>query len=139
MRQSIELSPSRYLAAILTAAHAVALSVVLALVPSWAGAALAFLLVWSLGYYLLRDAWLRLPHSCIGLTLEDDGALLIRRDGVHLPGHILPGSLVAPGLTVLNVKPQGARTARSVVILSDSLDAESFRALRVWLKWGGLS
>jgi len=46
-------------------------------------------------------------------------------------------SLVTPFITVLNVLPQGARLARSVVILPDSLDAESFRQLRVWLKWGG--
>jgi toxin CptA len=48
----------------------------------------------------------------------------------------LRDSLVTPYLTVLNVLPQGARFSRSVVILPDSLDAESFRQLRVWLKWG---
>ncbi|MBI3902775.1 MAG: hypothetical protein HY306_07520 [Nitrosomonadales bacterium] len=37
---------------------------------------------------------------------------------------------------MLNVLPQGARFARSMIILPDSLDVESFRQLRVWLKWG---
>ena len=136
MRQTVEFSPSRYLAAILIAAHVIALSALLPALPPWAGVALAVLVLLSLLHYLLRDAWLRLPHSCTGLALEDEGVVLIRRDGARLPCRILPGGLVAPGLTVLNLKPHGARTARSVVILPDSLDKESFRQLRVWLKWG---
>jgi toxin CptA len=139
LHQPIEFSPSRYLAVILIAAHAIALSALLPALPLWAGAALAILLFISLLHYLLRDAWLRLPQSCAGLVLEVDGVVLIRRDGVRLPCRIMPGSLVAPGLTVLNMQQQGARTARNVVILPDSLDAESFRQLRVWLKWGELS
>jgi len=104
--------------------------------PLWSKLALAVLLLSSLLYYLRRDAWLQLPASCIGLVLEGDGAILLRRDGVRLPCEILHDSLVMPYLTVLNVLPQGARFARSVVVLPDSLEAESFRQLRVWLKWG---
>jgi toxin CptA len=45
-------------------------------------------------------------------------------------------SFVTPYLTVLNLKPEGARFAHALVILPDSLEAESFRRLRVRLKWG---
>ncbi len=136
MRQRIEFSPSRYLTLILSVAHGTAAAAPLLLLPPWAGVAIAFLLLFNLRHCLLRDAWLRLPHSCVGLVLEEEAALFIQRDGAELPCRILPGSLVGPWLTVLNVLAQGERRARSVVILPDSLDAESFRQLRVRLRWG---
>ncbi len=115
------------------------MAVPLLLLPLWAGLALAFLLFLNLHHCLLRDAWLRLPHSCAGLVLEEDGAVFIQRDGAQLPCCILSGSLVTPWLTILNVLPQNARLARNLVILPDSLDAESFRQLRVQLRWGNHS
>lgn len=136
MRRHFEIYPSRYLTAVLVAAHGVALAALLPFLPPWAGLALAAVMLISLLYYLKRDAWLRLPASCIGVVLEGDGATILRRDGVRVPCWILRDSLVTPHLTVLNLLPQGARFARSVVILPDSLDAESFRELRVRLKWG---
>lgn len=139
MRQYIKLHSSRRLTALLAAAHGAALAALLFVLPLRAGLALAAALVVSLIYYLLRDAWRRLPGSCIGLVLEDEGVVLHRRDGVQVSCVIGPGSLVTPALTVLHALPQGARLARSVVILPDSLDAESFRKLRVWLKWGNHS
>ena len=72
----------------------------------------------------------------MALTLEGDLAILTLRNGEQLTGQILRDSLVTPYLTVLNVLPQGARFLRSVIILPDSLDAESFRQLRAQLKWG---
>lgn len=139
MRQHIELSPSRYLALTLIAAHGMAMAVSLLLLPLWAGMAAALLLLVSLRQCLLCHVWLSLPHSCAGLVLEEEGAVFIRRDGAHLPCRILPGSLVSPWLTVLNAQPQNARGVLSIVILPDSLDAESFRQLRVRLRWGNYS
>jgi len=137
LQQHFEFHPSRYLTIMLVAAHGAVLALLpLAPPPLWSKLALAVLLLSSLLYYLRRDAWLQLPASCIGLVLEGNGAILLRRDGVRLPCEILHDSLVMPYLTVLNVLPQGARFARSVVVLPDSLEAESFRQLRVWLKWG---
>lgn len=136
MQQYFEFHPSRYLTAMLVAAHCAVLAVLAAILPLWAALAAGALLLFSLSYYLGRDAWLRLPSSCAGLVLDGDGVILHRRDGVKLPGKILHDSLVTPALTVLNVLPHGARFARGVVILPDSLEAESFRQLRVWLRWG---
>lgn len=120
----------------LIAAHGAVLGALLFALPLWAGLALALLLLCSLLYYLLRDAWLGLPTSCIGLIQEGEGAVLLRRDGTRLSCAILQDSLVMPYLTVLNVLPPESRFARSVVILADSMEAESFRQLRVWLRWG---
>ncbi|MDE2311416.1 MAG: hypothetical protein KGL01_11420 [Betaproteobacteria bacterium] len=138
MRRQFTLQPSHYLAAVLIAAHGVTLAVLFPLaLPLWAKAALASLLLLSLVHHLRRDAWLSAPAAGVALMLEDERAVLTTRGGEQLAVRILRDSLVTPFLTVLNVLPQGARFARSVVILPDTLDAESFRQLRVWLKWGG--
>ncbi len=136
MQPHVEFSPSRYLAAILAIAHGLALFALLAVLPAWAGAASAVLLAASLFHYLLRDAWLKLGASCVGLAIDAEDVVMSLRDGTRLPCTVLESSLVTPMLTVLNLRPHGSRAARNVVILPDSLDAESFRALRVWLKWG---
>jgi len=136
VQQHFEIHPSRYLTILLVAAHGAVLAALLPSLPLWAGQALAVLLLCSLLYYLLRDAWLLLPVSCIGLTREGEGAVLLRRDGARLSCGILHDSLVTPSLAVLNVLPRDSRFARSLVILPDSMGAESFRQLRVWLKWG---
>ncbi len=138
MPRQFEFRPSRRLAALLIAAHGAALAVLpLLALPFWAALVLALLLVLSLLHLVRRDAWLTLPSSCIGLTQEDDGRiLLLRRDGSRVPCRILRDSVVTPSLTVLNVRPEGAYLARGAVILSDRMEKEPFRRLRVWLKQG---
>lgn len=136
MQQHFEFQSSRYLVILLTGTHGSAAAILLFLeLPwGWRYVLLAAVLLSSL-YYLLRDAWLCLPSSCTGLLLGETGAVLIRRDGRHLPCQILPTSVVTPWLTVLNALPESARFKRDVILLPDSLSAESFRRLRVWLKW----
>jgi toxin CptA len=137
MQRQFKLQPSHYLAAMLIAAHGATLAALFPLAfPIWAKTALAFFVLLSLGYHLWREAWLFAPSASVALLLEGDQVVLSTRGGEQLTGQILRDSLVTPYLTVLNVLPQGARFSRSVVILPDSLDAESFRQLRVWLKWG---
>jgi hypothetical protein len=138
MQQQFKFQPSYYFAAMLVAAHGVTLAALFPLAfPIWAKTALAFFVLLSLGYHLRREAWLSAPSSTTALMLEGDQVVLTTRNGEQLSGKILRDSLVTPYLTVLNVLPRGARMARSVIILPDSLDTESFRQLRVWLKWGG--
>ena len=138
MQLQFYLQPSRYLATMLIAAHGATLAALFSLnFPIWAKTALAILVLLNLGYHLRREAWLSAPSACVALMLEGDRVVLTTRGGEQLTGQILRDSLVTPYLTVLNVLPQGARMARSVIVLPDSLDTESFRQLRVWLKWGG--
>jgi toxin CptA len=137
MRQ-FQFHPSRYFAAILVAAHITAIAALLSLVmPLWTKVAWIFPVLFSLIHHLRRDAWLSSPSAVTSLRLEQEQIMLITRSGEQVAGRILRDTLVTPCITVLNVLPHGARLARSVVILPDSLDAESFRQLRVWLKWGG--
>lgn len=138
MQRQFNFQPSFHLAAILLVAHSVAALALLALpLPSWAIAALFLLLLFSLLHYLRRDARLSAPSSGVKLVLEEESVVLTMRSGDQFTGHLLHDSLITPFLTVLNVLPQGAYLARSIIILPDSLDRESFRQLRVWLKWGG--
>ena len=137
MRRQFTLQPSRYLAAMLITAHGATLVVLFSLaLPIWAKAALASLMLFSLMHHLRRNAWLSAPSASVALMLVGDRVVLITRGGEQFAGQLLHDSVVTPLVTVLNVLLQGTHIVRSVVILPDSLDAESFRQLRVWLKWG---
>jgi len=52
-----------------------------------------------------------------------------------LVGDVAHGSFVAPWLTIIHWRPLGARFTRTLVVLPDMIDAESFRAMRVILRW----
>jgi hypothetical protein len=143
LQQHFEFQPSRFLVILLVAMHGMAVAIVLLLDLPWEWKSVlltAILASWL--YYLLRDARLRLPSSCIGLLLGDQGeggTMLLRRDGRQVPCRILPASVVTPYLTVLIILVEGARFKRTLVILPDSLNAGLFRQLRVWLKWHQLA
>ncbi len=138
MIQSVNFKTSRYVASLLIAVHLVAILALLPLaLPIWCKTALILLLALNFAYLWRRDILLNLPSSCTGLSLDKKGVEFITRNGERLPCKVLQDSVVTPDITVINVLPLGARFARTVVILPDGLDAESFRQLRVWLKWGG--
>lgn len=92
-------------------------------------------LLGSLTYYLRRDASLSLPSSCVAFRLQESHIVLTARNGQELSGQLLSGSVVTPFMTLLRISPLGARFARSVVIFPDAISAESFRELRVALRW----
>lgn len=136
MQQHYTLSPSRYLALMLDVAHGAALlALVMLTVPVWVKFTLTVLLLLNLAYQLRRTAWLIAPSAVAAFRFEDGAVLLDTRAGKQFTATLLANSLVTPYLTVLNVLPQGARLFRSVLVLPDSLDAESFRRLRVYLRW----
>jgi toxin CptA len=136
MLPRVEFSPSYRLAVLLAVVHGAALLALLAVLPVWAGALAGALLLANLAYYLLRDALIRLGISCTGLVADGEGVVMSLRNGDRVPCVIDKDSVVTPMLTVLNLRLRGQRGARSILILPDSLDAESFRELRVWLRWG---
>ncbi|MBI3221984.1 MAG: hypothetical protein HYZ46_02660 [Nitrosomonadales bacterium] len=140
MQRHYTLLPSRYLALLLSIVHGAALYAV-ALLPlpfaAWFG--LSLLLLFNLGRQLWIRAWLGAPSAIVAFSLEDDGLVLTSRSGGTLHGALLGNSVVTPCLTILNVLPGGAHRPHSVLIFPDSLDAASFRQLRVNLRWGALS
>lgn len=137
MQRQFNLQPSIYFTIVLVASHAVALAVLAPLaLPLWAKLLLASLVLTSMFYHIWHDAWLLALSSNKTLLLDGDMILLIARNGDQVTARVLTDSLVTPFLTILNVLPQGTYLARSIIILPDSLDAESFRELRIWLRWG---
>ncbi|MDO8991330.1 MAG: hypothetical protein Q7U91_17015 [Sideroxyarcus sp.] len=89
------------------------------------------------GYHLLLDARLRLGRSCVAFRLEEEGKIvLVLRNGWHLQGYVQRGSLVTPYLVILNVLLDEHRRRRNLLILPGAMSADSFRRLRVVLRWG---
>lgn len=137
MQRQFNLQPSVYLTIVLVASHSTALAVLAPLaLPIWTRTLLALLVMASLLYHLWHDAWLLARSSNKTLLLDGDVIQLVARNGDQITAQVLTDSLVTPFITILNVLPQGAYFARSVIILPDSQDTESFRQLRVWLRWG---
>ena len=136
MQRQFTLYPTRYLAITLIAMHGIALVALLLLsMPPQVLAMLGLPLFASAIFYLRRDAWLSAPTACVALLLDGDRIVLTGRNGERLVGQMLPHSLITSLLTVLNVALQDSQGGRSIIILPDSLDAESFRQIRVHLKW----
>ena len=136
MRKFFSLNPSRSFAALLLLVHGLTIAAVAMLpVPVWLRWVVAACLLCSLVYYLRRDAWLSLSTSCVALSLEGEHVVFTTRSGDELAGRLQRDSVVSPALVVVNVLPQGARFSRSVVIFPDAIAAESFRELRVALRW----
>lgn len=94
-------------------------------------AAVASLAV-TLRYHALRSA----PGALTALELRQDGSAAVQdQQGRWSDARVLGSSFVSPVLTILNVKVAGARLRRSVVVAPDTLPADDFRRLRVWLRW----
>jgi toxin CptA len=128
---------SLQLAAILAAGHCgvAALILLLDIAPAWQAAIVA-LLVASLVYELRMTALRLGANAVIALRISSDNAFSVqRRRGEWRECEVLGSTYVTAFLTVLNFRVSGARRVRSVVLMSDSMAADDFRRLRVWLRW----
>lgn len=133
----VGLRPSRLLAAVLGLAGAGA-CVVLAILPFpwWSKAAMGAFLLLCTVYHIARSALLRLPGAIVALEVSaKNGLSCLPRGGEWLQAEVLGDSYVTPWLSVLVLQLPGKRFARHAVILPDMLDADSYRRLRVWLRW----
>ncbi|SCZ86352.1 conserved hypothetical protein [Nitrosomonas mobilis] len=94
------------------------------------------LLVSSLAHTLWRHVWLQSAQSVVSLRLTGKDICEVRLlSNDYLNYMIDAGTFVAPYLTVLSLKTNRCFQRRTIVILPDSVDRESFRQLRVWLRW----
>jgi toxin CptA len=125
---SVSLKPSRRLLLIQSLAHAVAAAAVLAAtIPSWLAAVLLLLIGASL-------ARMRLVAPVAALLLRGDGRLeTVGADGTASEAAVHPHTLVLSFLVVVLYRQDGR--LRSLTLLADSLAAEDFRQLRLWLSW----
>ena len=125
---SVPITPSHRLLLSQSLAHiAAALAVLVATVPSW----LAAILLMVIGASLAR---LRRALPVSGLVLNGDGQLeTLDADGTASEAVVHPHTFVLSFLVVLLYRQE--RRLRSLTLLADSLAAEDFRQLRLWLRW----
>ena len=128
VRLQVSLRPSRHLLVLQLLAHLAAAGAVLAAtLPSW----MALLLLLLVGASLARA---RRVAPAATLVLHGDGKLeAAGADGTSCEVSLHPHTLVLPFLVVLLYRQQGR--LRSMTLLADSLAAEDFRQLRLWLRW----
>lgn len=134
----LALRPSRQLVAVLALAGGTACAVMASLpIPLWETLVLDTLIATFVTYHIAKDACLRMPWSIVALEVTSEGAFRCQsRAGVWIDVEVRGDSFVTPWLTILNLAEPEKRLARCAILLSDSGDAEMFRALRVWLRWG---
>ena len=133
----IGIAPSRLLAALLIIVHLIAGACVLAFLPVWwVVAILSTAVCASLVFHLRRDALRLSGDAVIEVTLRDHGRCeLLTRSGAVLEGTVEGSSFVSALFMVVNVRLDGGRRLRSVVVMPDSATAEERRRLRVWLRY----
>jgi len=133
----IELGGSPRLTAGLATMHGFAAAMLgLSSLPSWLAGTTIVALAASLAFYLRREGLRLSPAAIVSVSLSADCRCeFLTRNGTRHEAALLGSSFVAPYLTVLNLRPAGARLARHVVIMPDAVGAEIFRTLRVLLRW----
>lgn len=125
-------TPSKSLAAIILVTHVLAfVSGFASTLPLWLSWVLAIAVLCSLVIYLNRYYLHYMDGLAIGY--QDSGSWYLDDGGDEtLKLQLLPSSVVTPWVVILNFKSAN-KTTNSFVICRDSLDAESFRKLRVVL------
>ena len=85
---------------------------------------------------LRRSALLLAGDSVVALDPKDDGMLrYVLRNGDEVDADVLADTAVYPFAAAIWMRDRDQRRTRSVLVLPDAIDAESFRRLRVWLRW----
>lgn len=137
MNLIIRRKPSHLLAAILIAAHMAAAILIGILSLSLLITSVIIVLIFiSLVYYLRKDALLVANDAVTELVLTDNNQCVVTtRSNKGIVCNILSNSFVSPYLTVLILRAEGNLLNDSVTILPDGVDVETFRQLRVWLRW----
>jgi toxin CptA len=93
-------------------------------------------------YTVCQYGLLMLPWSCLALNINSNNQVQLEyRNGKVLSVEVCRDSVVTPYLTVVNCKVQDANLfaqlfSPHLVIFPDMLEAEAYRQLRVWLRWG---
>ena len=139
IQRHFKLRPSRIYFLLLSILSLTALAA-LWLLPLPASRLLALTLIvvcWS-GYALFLESNLRMGRACVAFRLEEqEEVVLVLRNGRHLSGRILSDSLVTPYIAILNISLNDQRRVRSLLVLPDAMGADSYRRLRIALRWGG--
>ncbi|BCM25397.1 hypothetical protein ZMTM_16560 [Methyloradius palustris] len=102
----------------------------------WLKALLILLVILSSAFYIARDALGLLPWSWVALEIDSQHQFqLTAKNGVQHTVTVLPESLVASYLIVLQLKVEQPFLRKSLILLPDNANPDDLRRLRVWLKW----
>ncbi|GJL74370.1 MAG: hypothetical protein NMNS02_04760 [Nitrosomonas sp.] len=134
---AVHLKSSKQLAVVLIVMHCAAALILWFLTVSISVKLIGLLLlVVSLYFYLSHAVRLSLAHSAVLLKFSDKtGCELSTASGRVINCTVLGSTFVSSYLTVLILQPEHCWFTRSVIIMSDAVDAEEFRQLRVLLRW----
>ncbi|WP_367186079.1 protein YgfX [Methylotenera sp.] len=134
--------PSSKLAALLILAGLFfSFMLILTPIPFSLSVTLLLLMLVSTSYFVMLDGLLSLPRSWKLLRVNMAGEChLKQKNDENFVVHIMPDSFVSAYLTVLHIVPEEYRwfkvwQNRYILLLQDNIDAESFRQLRVYLRW----
>lgn len=76
-------------------------------------------------------------NAVSALSLSQSSKLqLTYQDGRQVEVMVLASSFVTAYLTILNLRDLESGRQVHLLLLPDNTDAEAFRQLRVWLRWG---
>lgn len=127
----VNVGPSRQLRLFLAAFHIACATAILlaALAPLLQWASIALLCV-SLAYYLR-------PAKNVRIRGDQEGKLEIWQGEKWDAARLAESSVILPSCTVLRVGLKNRHRQQSLIVLPDSLPAEDYRRLRVWLRWRG--
>ena len=132
----LEPRPSRGLLSLMLFAHGGAIAVVLA-ISEWSWLLRLFLVMAVLAglWFTLGGLSWRRSSTCIRRLIwqAENQWRLELCNGEVLAARLQPSSFMYPWLVVLNLRVEGRRLPRSLVLARDSLDAATFRRLRVRL------
>lgn len=132
---SIELRPSRYLAAFLLLIHGgIILMFLFIRIAWWAQWIISLSMVTSFWILFRQYVTRQSQWSVLKLWLESDGGWYLRmRSGKELKANLKGDSFSSEKLLILNFLLEDSKKPVSVLIFSDASDKKTFQALRVWL------
>ncbi|HYE34236.1 protein YgfX [Methylocaldum sp.] len=126
----LELNPSRGLAFAIAATHALAgFASVANPLPAWMKLGMLGVIIFSL--FLCRREYLSNP-AVKELVLKPGGECEVFLPSGMQPGTVLDSSVVTTWMVILHIKSGSKK--RAVTVCRDSVDSESFRMLRVYLR-----
>lgn len=132
---SVVFKPSRLLAIVLLAAHIASTILILILpLPPWSKFLALPIIVASAWHNVRTYALLATLTAVRGVRILSNGNLEIDR-GKWQSATLIGEQFIHPQLTIIRCRTETSRRSIAIVILPDMLDVETFRTLRVRLKW----
>ena len=128
---------SRIASVSIAVAATASLALLVAIPLPWLARIFALLWIGACALDALLGVALRLGRRGVrAMCLRSPDVEVATGDGRVHEGELRSGSFVSPWLTIVRWRPRGAFLDRTIVVLPDMLEAESFRALRVVLRMG---